>query len=391
MAVSTEMSAERRARAREYARIRRRLQLGRTVAGFVVLALLAVTPLAKAVRDAIEARTANQWLIVLLFALVFGAVSEVIGFPLGVYSGWHLPRRYGLSHQSFGDWLVDRAKGLLIGGVVGLLIVELLYFGLRRLPEWWWLVGEIVYILLALVLANLAPVLIMPLFNKFTPISDEVLRERLLALAERAGTRVRGVFSMDFSRRTTAANAFVAGIGNTRRIVLGDTLTAHYTPEEIETVMAHELGHHVHGDIWRGMAFDAAVTLVGLWIVNRALHAGVDVLGFRSVADVADLPLLALILSLFGLVTGPLTSMYSRAREYAADEYALQLTHDAPSFISAMQRLGNQNLAEPDPPRWYVALFYSHPPIPDRVRHAEQFARSDKPGNQRIGRKDAKT
>lgn len=380
MAVSTEMSAERQARAREYARIRRRLQLGRTVAGFVALALLAVTPPAKAVRETIEGWTTNQWLVVPLFALAFGAAAEVVSFPLAVYSGWHLPRRYGLSHQSFGGWLADRAKGGLIGGALGLLVVELLYFGLRRLPEWWWLAGEVVYVLLALVLANLAPVLIMPLFNKFTPIADAALRDRLLRLAERAGTRVRGVYSMDFSRRTTAANAFVTGIGNTRRIVLGDTLTANYTPAEIETVMAHELGHHVHGDIWRGMAFDAAVTLAGLWIVNRTLHAGVGTLGFRSVADVAALPLLALILSLFGLVTGPLTSAYSRAREYAADEYALQLTHDAPSFIAAMQRLGNQNLTEPDPPRWYVALFYSHPPIPDRVRHAEQFARADTPG-----------
>ena len=388
MIVSTEMGAERQARAREYARIRRRLHLGRTMAGLVVLALLAVTPLAKAVRDAIEARAANQWLVVPLFALIFGGAAEIVGFPLGVYSGWYLPRKYGLSHEPFSGWLADRAKGLLIGGALGLLVVELLYFGLRRLPAWWWLAGEVVYILLALVLANLAPVLIMPLFNRFTPIADDALRDRLLRLAERAGTRVRGVYSMDFSRRTSAANAFVAGIGNTRRIVLGDTLTANYPPAEIESVMAHELGHHVHGDIWRGMAFDAAVTLVSLWIVNRSLHAAVGVLGFRSVADVANLPLLALIASLLGLVSGPLTSLYSRARENAADAYALHLTRDAPAFIAAMRRLGNQNLAEPDPPRWYVALFYSHPPIPDRVRRAERFAAGDKP-DQRNGRREA--
>lgn len=374
MAVGVEMSAERQARAREYARIRRRLYFARTVAGLAILALLTVTELSKAVRTAIEERTTNQWLVVLIYVVLFGVAAEILSFPLSAYSGWHLPRKYGLSHQSFGSWLADGAKGLLIGGALGLGMVELLYFGLRHLPNWWWLVGGVVYLLFTIVLANLAPVLIMPLFNKFTPIADEELRDRILRLAERAGTRVRGVFSIDFSRRTNTANAFVTGIGNTRRIVLGDTLIDNYTPEEIEVVMAHELGHHVHGDIWRGLAFETVATLVGLFIANLLLHAGVDAFGYRSVSDIATFPMLVLILTLFGLVTMPLTNAYSRAREYAADDYALRLTGDAPAFITAMQRLGNQNLAEPEPPRWVVLLFYSHPPVPDRVRHAEAFA-----------------
>ena len=374
MAVSTEMSAERQARAREYAGIRRRLYFARTVATFIVLVLLVVTPLSKAVRTAVEERAMNQWLVVLVYMLIFGLIAEIITFPLGIYSGWHLPRHYGLSHQSFGSWLIDLAKGSVIGGVIGLGMVELLYWGLRRLPDWWWLAGGAVYLLFSVVLSNLAPVLIMPLFNKFTPIEDVTLRERMLRLAERAGTRVRGVFTMDFSRRTTAANAFVTGIGGTRRIVLGDTLIANYTPEEVEVVMAHELGHHVHGDIWRGMGFDTAVTLIGLFIANLLLHAGVDAFGYRSVSDVAAFPLLAFILSAFGLVTMPLTNGYSRARERAADAYALRLTGNAPAFITAMQRLANQNLAEMEPPRWVVLLFYSHPPLAERIQRGETFA-----------------
>ncbi len=374
MAVSTEMSAERQARAKEYAGIRRRLYFARTVATFIVLALLVVTPLAKAVRTAIEDRATNQWLVVLVYVLIFGLAAEIVTFPLGVYSGWHLPRHYGLSHQSFASWLADLAKGSVIGGSIGLGLVELLYWGLRRLPDWWWLAGGAVYLLFSVVLSNLAPVLIMPLFNKFTPIEDATLRERMLRLAERAGTRVRGVFTMDFSRRTSAANAFVTGVGSTRRIVLGDTLIANYMPEEVEVVMAHELGHHVHGDIWRGMAFDTAVTLIGLFIANLLLHAGVDAFGYRGVADVAAFPLFALILSGFGLATMPLTNAYSRARERAADAYALTLTGNAPAFVTAMQRLANQNLAEMDPPRWVVLLFYSHPPLAERIQRGEAFA-----------------
>jgi len=373
--VSTEMSAERQARAKEYAGIRRRLYFARTVATFVVLALLVVTPLSKAVRTAIEHRATNQWLVVLVYVLIFGLASEIVTLPLGVYSGWHLPRHYGLSHQSFASWIADLVKGSVIGGALGLGMVELLYWGLRRLPDWWWLAGGAVYLLFSVVLSNLAPVLIMPLFNTFTPIEDATLRQRMLHLAERAGTRVRGVFTMDFSRRTSAANAFVTGIGSTRRIVLGDTLIANYTVEEVEVVMAHELGHHVHGDIWRGMAFDTVVTLIGLFIANVLLHAGVDAFGYRSVSDVAAFPLFALILSGFGLVTMPLTNAYSRARERAADAYALTLTGNAPAFVTAMQRLANQNLAEMEPPRWVVLLFYSHPPHADRIQRGAAFAR----------------
>jgi STE24 endopeptidase len=373
MAVSTEMSAERQGRAKEYAGIRRRLYFARTVATFAVLALLVVTPLSKGVRTAIEGRVTNQWIVVPIYIALFGLASEIVSFPLGVYSGWQLPRRYGLSHQSFRDWLADLAKGSAIGGALGLGMVELLYWGLRRLPDWWWLAGGAVYLLFSVVLSNLAPVLIMPLFNKFTPIADIALRERMLRLAERAGTRVRGVFAMDFSRRTSTANAFVTGIGATRRIVLGDTLIANYTPEEIEVVMAHEIGHHVHGDIWRGMAFDTVVTLIGLLIANLLLHAGVDTFGYRSVGDVAAFPLLALILAAFGLVTMPLTNGYSRARERAADAYALALTGNAPAFVTAMQRLANQNLAEMSPPAWVVWLLYSHPPLAERIRRGETF------------------
>lgn len=374
MAVSTEMSAERQARAREYAAIRRRLSFARTAATLVVLALLVVTPLSKGVRTAIEGRATNQWLVVPVYMLLFGLAAEIVSFPLGVYSGWHLPRKYGLSHETFRGWLMDLAKGSVIGGGIGLGMVELLYWGLRRLPDWWWLAGGGAYLLFSVVLSNLAPVLIMPLFNKFSPIEDATLRDRMLRLAERAGTRVRGVFTMDFSRRTNTANAFVAGIGATRRIVLGDTLIANYTPEEIEVVMAHELGHHVHGDIWRGMAFDTVVTLVGLFVANLLLHAGVDAFGYRGVGDVAAFPLLALILSAFGLVTMPLTNGYSRARERAADTYALTLTGNAPAFVTAMQRLANQNLAEMSPPAWVVWLLYSHPPLAERIHRGTTFA-----------------
>ena len=222
-------------------------------------------------------------------------------------------------------------------------------------------------------MVNLAPVVIMPLFNKFVPLENDELQARILRLGEKTGARVRGVYTMDFSRRTSAANAFVTGLGNTRRVVLGDTLTANYTADEIEVIMAHELGHHVHNDIWRAIFLDSVVTLVGFYLSHLILQAGISGFGFRGLGDVATLPLFALVMVLFSLVTMPLGNAQSRARENAADAYALDITGNAPAFISSMQKLANQNLADVDPPGWVVWLFYTHPPIRDRVRRGENF------------------
>lgn len=369
------MNKDRQEQAKEFARKRRVLyfiNLGLMAA--LLLALLLVG-LSSNIRDWAASFSSTQWLIVLIYMLVFGAIYGLLSTPTAIYGGYYLPRKYGLSHQTFGSWLADVFKGGVIGGVTGLVLIELLYWGLRHLPNWWWLVGGVFYLFFVVVMVNLAPVLIMPLFNKFVPLDDATLNERLLKLAARIGTRVRGVYTMDFSRRTTAANAFVTGIGNTRRIVLGDTLIQHYTPDEIEVVMAHELGHHVHADIWRGIGLDALVTLVGLFIVKLVMDAGVSAFGFGSVGDVAAFPLFALVLFVFTLLTMPLSNAFSRARENAADVYALDTTHDAPNFISAMQKLANQNLSDLEPPAWVVWLFYSHPPIKARVRLGEEFAR----------------
>ncbi len=310
-----------------------------------------------------------------MYLLIFGGAYSLLTAPLDFYSGYYLPRRYGQSHQNLRSWLVDQAKGAALVLAIGLPLVELLYYGLRHLPQWWWLVGGIFYLFLVVIMVNLAPVLIMPLFNKFIPLENEELKARLLKLAERTGARVKGVYTMDFSRRTSAANAFVTGIGNTRRVVLGDTLTQNYTSDEIEVIMAHELGHHVNGDIWRGILLDSGVTLFGLFITNLVLQAAIPALGYRGVGDIAAFPLMALALTAFGLVTMPFSNAFSRARENAADRYALEITEKARPFITSMKKLANQNLNDANPPKWVVWLFYTHPPIAQRVSRGEEFAR----------------
>jgi STE24 endopeptidase len=253
-------------------------------------------------------------------------------------------------------------------------VIEVIYFILRAAPNGWWLWASAFMILFQVVLANLAPVLIFPIFFKFKPLEDAELVARLTALAERAHTRVRGVFTMMLSEKTTAANAALMGLGNTRRIVLGDTLYEKYSHDEIETILAHELGHHVHRDIPWGLAIDTVLTMLGFFLADVFLKWGVAQLGYASIADLAAFPLLGLALGAFGLVTMPLSNGYSRWREGRADEYALQTTRNAEDFIGAMEKLADQNLAELEPEAWVEWLLYSHPPIGKRIKRGEQFA-----------------
>ena len=231
-------------------------------------------------------------------------------------------------------------------------------------------------ILFNVLMANLAPVLLFPIFFKFQPLGEEHadLERRLLQLAEQAHTRVRGVYQFDMSRRTKAANAALTGLGNTRRIILGDTLLNEFTPEEIETVLAHELAHHVHKDIPLGIVVESAILLAGFYLASWVLDWGIKVFGFSGPGDIAALPLLGLAFGVFGLVTLPLTNTYSRWRERLADEYALQVTRNGPAFASAFTRLANQNLADADPPAWEEFLLYSHPALGKRIAMAQAYS-----------------
>jgi STE24 endopeptidase len=205
---------------------------------------------------------------------------------------------------------------------------------------------------------------------------DGELKQRLVALAERAHTRIQGVFTMHMSSKTTAANAALMGLGNTRRIVLGDTMVDRYTPDEIEVVLAHELGHHVHRDIWKLIVSQSLFMLVGLFLFNLCLTWVVENFNrYRGIADPATLPFLLVLVGVFGFIIAPLTNSYSRAIEYQADEYALEATHMIEPFKSAMTRLANQNLAEIEPSPIIEFLFYDHPSIGKRLTHAEQFAK----------------
>lgn len=371
----TTLDPERQKQAKEYARIRRRLWLVDTILSAVYALLWLFLGWSVGLRNWLTTLTDNPWLLVPLFVAIFGGIYTVINLPLSYYSGFVLPHRFGQSNQTLKDWVVDQIKGLAIGAPLGLLLLELLYLALRVTGSLWWLWAAIGMLIFTVLLSNLAPILIMPLFNKYIPLGDEhnELADRLLDLAKRANTKVQGVFKFDMSKRTKAANAALTGIGNTRRIVLGDTLINEFSTDEIETVLAHELGHHVHKDIPFLIAFGTLSTTLSLYLASLALNWAIGYFGFTGPADVAAFPALGLIFGAYGLITMPIDNAVSRWRERMADDYALESTGKREAFASAFTRLANQNLGEVDPEKWVVFLFYSHPPLGERIAKADQW------------------
>jgi STE24 endopeptidase len=369
------LDPEKQKQAKQYARIRRRLWLVDTIFSALYFLAWIVFGWSIALRAWLTDHWSlftSPWLLVPAFVAIFGGILFIINLPLSYYSGFVLPHRFGQSNQTLKGWILDQLKGLAVGLPLGLILLEALYLALRVTGGLWWLWAAGGLLVFNVLLINLAPILIMPLFNKFIPLGDEHkdLADRLLKLAEKANTKVRGVFKFDMSKRTKSANAALTGIGNTRRIILGDTLINEFSPDEVETVLAHELGHHVNRDIPVLVTFGILSTTLGLYLASLGLNWAIDVFGFTSPADVATLPALGLIFGAYDLLTMPLNNAVSRWRENMADEYALSSTGKHEAFASAFTRLANQNLGEVDPEKWVVFMFYSHPPLGERIAKA---------------------
>jgi STE24 endopeptidase len=370
----TTLDPEKQKQAKQYARINRRLWLVDTIFSAVYVLAWLFFGWAISLRDFLLTITTNNWLLIALFVAVFGGIFFVLNLPLAYYSGFILPHRFDQSNQTLKDWIIDQLKGLAIGAPLGLILLELFYLALRATGNLWWLWAAGGLLFFNVLLSNLAPIIIMPLFNKFIPLGDEhkELAERLLKLAERANTKVKGVFKFDMSKRTKSANAALTGIGNTRRVILGDTLINEFTTDEIETVLAHELGHHVHHDIPLLIAFGTISTMLSFFLASLGMNWAVKYFGFASISDPAAFPALGMILGVYRLLTMPLDNAISRWRENKADDYALASTGKHEAFASAFTRLANQNLGEVDPEKWVLFLFYSHPPLGERIAKAEK-------------------
>src|SRR5580698_7689298 len=361
---------------RRYNRTKRWLGIADFVLGFGFLVLLLAAGWTGTLRDFAERGASQNYPIaVFLYVLMLMLISKLIGIPLEYYS-FRLEHRYNLSNQRFRSWIWDEFKGLLIGLLMATIVVELLYMLIRQSPEHWWLIAWAVFLGLVDLLAQLAPVVLFPIFYKFEPLENEELKRRLIVLSERAGTRVRGVYKWHLSEKSKKANAALTGLGATRRIILADTLLDNYSDDEIEAVLAHELGHHVHQHILKSIFVQAGVTLFGFWLANWVLHYSVDQHMFEELSDFANLPLLALVSVVLSFLLMPALNAFSRFNERQADRYAFESIASVEPFISSMNKLAEQNLAERTPSKWVEWFFHSHPAISRRLAAAEAWGRT---------------
>src|SRR5215831_1972887 len=362
--------------AHRYNSIRRWLGIADFVIGFIFLVVLLATRWSDSLRDlSYRMGFQNYTLSLFVYIVLLLGISKVLGLSLDYY-GFRLERRFKLSNQRFSAWVWDEVKGFLVSLVLGTIVIQLLYFTIRQWPQNWWLLAWALFMGLFVLLAQLAPVVLFPIFYKFEPLEDEELKRRLVVLSEHAGTRVRGVYRWRLSEKSKKANAALTGLGRTRRIILADTLLDNYTPDEIEAVLAHELGHHVHKHILKSILVQAAITFVGFWAANFALHYAVDHHMFEELSDFANLPLLALVSVVLSFLLMPALNAYSRFNERQADRYAFESIASVGPFVSSMNKLATQNLAERTPSKWVEWFFHSHPSISRRLAAAEQWGRT---------------
>jgi STE24 endopeptidase len=308
---------------------------------------------------------------VIAYTTVLFVVAEALSLPLRFYRSFVLERRYGLSAVPVRTWIRDHVKAFVIGFVIALAAAGIVYGAMAAWPRWWWAVCAVAFSAAILVLARVAPVLLMPLFYRFKPLDRQALRARLETLSARAGLPVLGVYEWGLGERTTRANAALVGTGRSRRILLSDTLLADYTDDEIEVILAHELGHHANRDIRTGLLLESAMIAIGMGAAAAALHALWKPLGLHGPADVAGLPLVLLAAGLVSLVARPALNALSRRNEHRADRFALELTERPDAFVSAMRRLASQNLAEARPSAATLWLFHTHPPFEQRIEAAK--------------------
>jgi STE24 endopeptidase len=366
-----------------YHRLRRRADLLGTAVAGVLLFTLVISGASLTLREW-AAIAANAFpvgfedvMTVIALTAMLVLLLQAVELPFAFYQGHLLEHQYGLSTLSARRWFVDQGKGVALGAVVVTLGASVVFAALRNWPGQWWWISAAIFAAGMVGLARLAPVVLLPIFYTFKPLDRPALVARLLSLAEKARTDVVGVFEWVLSDHTKKANAALAGLGRTRRILVSDTLLADFSEDEIEVVLAHELAHHVHLDLWRGIAVQALLLFGGFYLADLVLRQVADAAGLRGLSDPAALPILMLVAGAWSLLMLPLVNALSRAQERAADRYALTTTRNVDAFVTAMKRLSQQNLAEEYPSTLVRWIFYSHPPIRERIEAARAFARGD--------------
>lgn len=323
-------------------------------------------------------RFSSRWfLVIALYFIFFSLITFVIDFPLSYYTGFVRPHSYDLSNQTFGKWFGDEMKGLLLGTVAGVLLLWLPLRGIKRWPRYWWLIVGVASLPFMIFAILIQPVFIDPLFNDFGAMKDKQLEAKILALAERAGIEGSRVFEVNKSADTKTVNAYVTGFGSTKRIVLWDTIIQKLDEEELLFVMGHEMGHYVLNHIFVYLLIFPLFITLGLYLIYRfsgyIIRRWEHRLGFNALHDVAALPLLIVMFSLFNFIIAPAQRAITRNSEHEADRFALEITHSNHAGATAFTKLQAENLGNPRPSLLYKLWRSTHPPIGERIDFCNEY------------------
>lgn len=349
--------------------------IGKAVISFILLYLFIDLGYSLSLQKYIQSFTENSYLVFIIFVFVIGIFSSVLFMPINIYSGFYLEHKYKLSNQTFYKYFIENFKSVLVGLVIGIPILLLFFFVINQFGDLWWLVFASAMFLISVVLSQLFPILILPIFYKIIPLNDEELKTRISNLAKGAGIKVENVFTFDMSKNTKKANAAFTGLGKTKRIILGDTLLNNYSKDEIETVIAHELGHYKHKHILKNILFGTISSFLTFFIISILYKSSLSWFDFESITQIAALPLLSLWAMIIGLIQTPIGNLLSRKYEYEADRYAIESTHKLESFINTLNKLTDQNLGDREPHPFVEWFFYSHPSIKNRVDAIRNFVK----------------
>lgn len=345
----------------------------KAIVSFILLYLFIASGYSLSLQKHIQTFTENSYLVFFIFVFVIGIFSSILFMPINIYTGYYLEHKYNLSNQTFFKYFIENLKSMLVGLVIGIPILLLFFFVINQFGDVWWLVFASAMFLISVVLSQLFPILILPIFYKVLPLNDEELKLRISNLAKGAGIRVENVFSFNMSKNTKKANAAFTGLGKTKRIILGDTLLNDYSKDEIETVIAHELGHYKHKHIIKNLIFGTVSSFLTFFVISILYKNSLNWFDFVSINQIAALPLLSLWAMIIGLIQSPISNILSRKYEYQADRYAIESTLKPESFINTLNKLTDQNLGDREPHPFVEWFFYSHPSIKNRINAVRNF------------------
>ncbi len=354
-------------KAKKYNNIKLAAGIAKGVVSFILVLLFVFLDYSSRLENLIRLELSNDYLVLLLYVIVIGVLSSILFFPLSYYIDFYLEHKYELSNQTFGKWIWENTKGVLVGSAIGLPVLLIFYFVLNYFGSIWWLPFGIFIFMFSVVLARIVPTFILPIFYKVTPIEDELLKSRIIELSTASGMKVENVFKFNMSKNTKKANAAFTGLGKSKRIILGDTLLENFTHDEIETVIAHELGHYKKKHILKNIGIGTLFSFLTFYLIAQFYSLSLSWFGFISITQIAALPLFVLWASLIGLIMEPITNYISRKFEYEADEYAVKVTNKKKYFISTLEKLTDQNLGDREPHPFVEWFFYSHPSINKRI------------------------